>query len=78
MEEGDGAPGSPQTAAPNMQPFSTRDLQFVIRFCQEFAGDQFRHLVHALCPAIYGHELIKARACLTTTGIASCSCAAAF
>jgi hypothetical protein len=60
VKDDDSAPGSPQTTAPNTQRFSTRDLEFIIKFCQEFAGDQFRHLVHALCPAIYGHELIKA------------------
>lgn len=35
---------------------------------QEFEGAQFRHLVHALCPAIYGHELIKAGLLLSLFG----------
>ena len=51
-----------QSLAPDVPAFSERDLRFIIRFCEEYAGDQFRALVHALCPAIYGHELIKARA----------------
>ena len=35
---------------------------------QEFEGSQLRHLVHALCPAIYGHELIKAGLLLSLFG----------
>lgn len=31
-------------------------------------GLQFRYLVHALCPAIYGHELIKAGLLLSLFG----------
>ena len=27
---------------------------------QEFKGQQLKQLVHALCPGIYGHELVKA------------------
>lgn len=42
-----------------MKAFSMRDLQFVVKFHQEVSGDRFRHLVHALCPSIYGHELVK-------------------
>lgn len=44
---------------PNLDSFSTRDLQFIVKFHAEFSGDQFRHLVHALCPSIYGQELVK-------------------
>jgi hypothetical protein len=46
---------------PNMDSFSTRDLQFIVKFHAEFSGDQFRHLVHAICPSIYGHEFVKVR-----------------
>jgi hypothetical protein len=28
---------------------------------QQFAGRQLRHLVHAVCPSIYGQELVKVR-----------------
>jgi hypothetical protein len=28
---------------------------------QECEGDQFRQLVHALCPSIYGLEMVKVR-----------------
>jgi len=43
-------------------------LQWKAVVVQEFEGDQFRHLVHALCPAIYGHELIKAGILLSLFG----------
>lgn len=52
-------PGGP-CAAPSAQ-FSSRDLEFIARFSTETAGDTFRLLVNSLCPAIYGHELVKAR-----------------
>lgn len=35
---------------------------------QEFEGEQFRHLVHALCPGIFGHELVKAGLVLALFG----------
>lgn len=35
---------------------------------QEFAGSQFRHLVHALCPALWGQELVKAGLLLALFG----------
>ena len=45
---------------PSLVPgFSTKDLQFIIRFHEEFSGRQFAHLVHSLCPAVPAHELVK-------------------
>ncbi len=35
---------------------------------QEYGGDQLRQLVHALCPSIYGHELVKAGLVLALLG----------
>ncbi len=35
---------------------------------QEVEGDQFRHLVRALCPSIFGHELVKAGLLLSLAG----------
>ena len=35
---------------------------------QEFEGEQFRHLTHALCPSIHGHELVKAGLLLALFG----------
>ncbi|PNW71712.1 hypothetical protein CHLRE_16g665950v5 [Chlamydomonas reinhardtii] len=58
-----GLPGS--TSLPS---FITRDLAFVVKFCETFGGDQLRQLVHALCPSIYGHELVKAGIVLALLG----------
>lgn len=35
---------------------------------QEYRGQQLKQLVHALCPAIYGHELVKAGVVLALFG----------
>lgn len=51
-----------------IQDFSARDLEFVVRFTQEYRGEQFRHLVRALCPSIYGHEMVKAGILLALLG----------
>ena len=51
------------TGKPSLVPgFSTKDLQFVIKFHEEFQGRQFAHLVHFLCPAVPGNGLVKVRA----------------
>ncbi|PNH08574.1 DNA helicase MCM8, partial [Tetrabaena socialis] len=39
--------------------FISKDLAFVVKFCESYGGDQLRQLVHALCPPIYGNELVK-------------------
>ena len=57
---------------PNMDSFSTLDLSFIVKFHTEFSGQQFRHLVHALCPSIYGHELVKVGASLASKIPRSC------
>ncbi|KAK9914958.1 hypothetical protein WJX75_002939 [Coccomyxa subellipsoidea] len=57
-----------ESVPPNMDSFSTRDLQFIVKFHAEFSGDQFRHLVHAICPSIYGHEFVKAGLVLALLG----------
>eukprot|EP00884_Botryococcus_braunii_P012720 jgi/Botrbrau1/21449/Bobra.0216s0057.1 len=48
--------------------FSMKDLQFVFRFTQEYDGFQFQELVHALCPSIHGHEMVKAAIVLALMG----------
>ncbi|KAL3137863.1 DNA replication licensing factor mcm8 [Trebouxia sp. C0009 RCD-2024] len=48
--------------------FTLRDLHFIIKFAQEYRGQQLKQLVHALCPAIYGHELVKAGVLLSLFG----------
>ncbi len=35
---------------------------------QEYKGQQLKQLIHALCPAIYGHELVKAGVLLALFG----------
>ena len=35
---------------------------------EEYDGDAFRQLVHALCPTIYGHEVVKAGLLLALMG----------
>ncbi|CAL8468614.1 g8154 [Coccomyxa elongata] len=57
-----------ESVPPNVTSFSNRDLQFIVKFHSDFAGHQFRHLVHALCPSIYGHELEKAGLVLALLG----------
>jgi DNA helicase MCM8 len=47
------------SAPPNALNFQPRDLEFVVKYAEEHAGDQFRQLLHSICPAIYGHELVK-------------------
>ena len=39
--------------------FSTKDLQFIIKFNEEFQGQQFAHLAQFLCPAVPGQEIVK-------------------
>jgi len=66
-EEGDAPSG---TAS-----FSRRDLAFVVKFLSEVGrtsdaagGGAFRHLVHALAPGVYGHEMVKAALVLALFG----------
>ncbi|GMH34114.1 hypothetical protein BSKO_01948 [Bryopsis sp. KO-2023] len=54
--------------APDTPEFTMKDLRFVLKFSEEFQGDQFRQLLHALCPPIYGHELVKAGLLLSLMG----------
>lgn len=55
-------------AAPNMPDFTLKDLQFILTFTEAYEGDQLRQLVAALCPTIYGHELVKAGLLLSMFG----------
>jgi DNA helicase MCM8 len=36
------------------------DLEFIVRFSEECAGEQLKQLTHSLCPTIIGQELVKA------------------
>ena len=51
--------------APEMSP---SDLEFIVRFTEECAGEQFKHLVHSLCPTIYGQDAVKAGVLLSLFG----------
>ncbi|MEW5311356.1 MAG: hypothetical protein WDW38_003077 [Sanguina aurantia] len=53
---------------PRHAPFTQKDLEFVIKFSEDYEGDQLRQLVQSLCPSIYGHELVKAGLLLALFG----------
>jgi len=53
------------TAAPDC---SLKDLRFVCAFAQQCAPFQLAHLAHSLCPAILGHEYLKAGLILALAG----------
>lgn len=46
-------------APSNLQDFTSKDLEFVVRFAAENGVHMFRRLVHSMCPSIYGHEILK-------------------
>ncbi|KAL2489415.1 minichromosome maintenance 8 [Forsythia ovata] len=39
--------------------FSARDLEFIVKFSEEYGSDIFRQMLQSICPSIYGHELVK-------------------
>lgn len=41
--------------------FSSKDLEFVVKFAEEHGPDLFRQILHSICPSIYGHELVKGK-----------------
>lgn len=43
----------------NLFSFSSRDLEFVVKFKEENGSDIFRQILQSICPSIYGHELVK-------------------
>ncbi|CAJ1894879.1 unnamed protein product [Sphenostylis stenocarpa] len=48
--------------------FSSKDLEFVVKFAQEHGSDIFRQILQSICPSIYGHELVKAGITLSLFG----------
>ncbi|XP_058766640.1 probable DNA helicase MCM8 [Vicia villosa] len=48
--------------------FSSKDLEFVVKFAEEHGSDLFRQILHSICPSIYGHELVKAGITLALFG----------
>nr|KYP70842.1 DNA replication licensing factor MCM8 [Cajanus cajan] len=41
--------------------FSSKDLEFVVKFVQEHGSDLFRQILQSICPSIFGHELVKGK-----------------
>ncbi|XP_044482160.1 probable DNA helicase MCM8 [Mangifera indica] len=48
--------------------FSPRDLEFIVKFSEEYGSDIFQQIVQSICPSIYGHELVKAGITLALFG----------
>ncbi|XP_015578499.2 probable DNA helicase MCM8 isoform X1 [Ricinus communis] len=48
--------------------FSPKDLEFIVKFSEEYGSDVLRQLVQSICPSIYGHELVKAGITLALFG----------
>ncbi|CDP06703.1 unnamed protein product [Coffea canephora] len=48
--------------------FSPRDLEFIVKFSEEYGSDVFRQMLQSICPSIYGHELVKAGITLALFG----------
>ncbi|XP_057718737.1 probable DNA helicase MCM8 [Arachis stenosperma] len=69
-------PEDSQEANPKARPselldlfsFSSRDLEFVVKFVEEHGSDLFRQILQSICPSIYGHELVKAGITLALFG----------
>ncbi|KAK4798089.1 hypothetical protein SAY86_030415 [Trapa natans] len=48
--------------------FTPRDLEFIVKFSEEYGTDVFRQIIQSICPSIYGHELVKAGITLALFG----------
>ncbi|XP_031397201.1 probable DNA helicase MCM8, partial [Punica granatum] len=48
--------------------FTPRDLEFIVKFSEEYGTDIFRQILQSICPSIYGHELVKAGITLALFG----------
>ncbi|KAI6698199.1 hypothetical protein NL676_018318 [Syzygium grande] len=48
--------------------FTSRDLEFIVKFHEEYSSDIFRQILQSICPSIYGHELVKAGITLALFG----------
>ncbi|MCL7036690.1 hypothetical protein MKW94_027520 [Papaver nudicaule] len=56
------------TGVSDLYSFSPRDLEFIIKFSEEYGSDVFRQILQSICPSIYGHELLKAGITLSLFG----------
>ncbi|XP_020252648.1 probable DNA helicase MCM8 isoform X2 [Asparagus officinalis] len=48
--------------------FTSKDLEFIVKFSEEYGSDIFRQILQSLCPSIYGQELVKAGLTLALFG----------
>ncbi|XP_075087040.1 putative DNA helicase MCM8 isoform X2 [Nicotiana tabacum] len=48
--------------------FTSKDLEFIVKFSEEYGSDVFRQVLQSICPSIYGHELVKAGITLALFG----------
>ncbi|EPS64801.1 hypothetical protein M569_09979, partial [Genlisea aurea] len=63
------AMASPGTAEHyNLFKFSPRDLEFIVKFSEEYGSCVFRQVLQSVCPSIYGHEFVKAGITLALFG----------
>ncbi|XP_078180003.1 minichromosome maintenance 8 isoform X2 [Carex rostrata] len=60
--------GNGASALFDLNTFSQKDLEFVVKFSEEHGPDVFRQMLHSFCPSIYGHELVKAGITLALFG----------
>ncbi|KAJ8754157.1 hypothetical protein K2173_002056 [Erythroxylum novogranatense] len=56
------------TKLSDLYSFSSRDLEFIVKFSEEHGSDIFRQILQSICPSIYGHELVKAGMTLALFG----------
>jgi len=60
FENSEDSSSSAQTAdVGDLYSFSQRDLEFIVKFKEEYGSDTFRRILHSVCPSIYGHEIVK-------------------
>ncbi|AAF23296.1 putative minichromosome maintenance (MCM) protein [Arabidopsis thaliana] len=69
FENSEDSSSSAQTAdVGDLYSFSQRDLEFIVKFKEEYGSDTFRRILHSVCPSIYGHEIVKAGITLSLFG----------
>ncbi|KAJ9181622.1 hypothetical protein P3X46_009734 [Hevea brasiliensis] len=56
------------TELSDLYSFSPRDLEFIVKFSEEYGSDIFRQIIQSICPSIYGHEPVKAGITLALFG----------
>ncbi|CAN8259931.1 unnamed protein product [Cochlearia groenlandica] len=64
----DSSNGTQSSDVGELYSFSQRDLEFIVKFKEEYGSDTFRRILHSVCPSIYGHEIVKAGMTLSLFG----------